>query len=156
MSNLLIEVEENGNVVKSSNITVLENDTVETIAQRASTELGIDLEEIIEDLNGDFILLKGKQNDKDKKIKIQRVCVELHFESKEENQKFSSNSKWSKVHRWGCRKFKIAPDACANLELREKSAEGPVINENSKIGSFTGCKEVWLVKPGAEPNGSLL
>ncbi|HRH45285.1 MAG TPA: hypothetical protein PKY82_26840 [Pyrinomonadaceae bacterium] len=156
MSNLLIEVEENGIVVKTSNITVLDNDTIETIAQRASTELGIDLEEIIENIVGDFGSLKAKQNDKDKKIKIQRVCVELHFESKEESQNFSSNSKWSKVHRWGCRKFKIAPDACANLELRENSAEGPVINENGKIGSFSGCKIVWLVKPGAEPNGSIL
>jgi hypothetical protein len=157
MSNhLLIEIEENGVIVKSSRFAVSESDTVESVAQKASTELGIDFEEVIENINGDFSSLKAKQTDKDKKIKIRRVCVELHFEAKQDKHNFSSKSKWRRVHRWGCQHFNIARDACANLELHENSPEGAPINENSEIGSFAGCKVIWLVKPGAESNGTTI
>ncbi len=86
-------------------------------------------------------------------IQLQRVCIELHFETESKQKKFPVQAKWARVHRWGCRAFTIANDACAHLELREDTPTGPAINERQEIGPHVGCKTVWLVKPGPEPNG---
>lgn len=86
-------------------------------------------------------------------IRIRRVCIELHFESDAKQKKFPLQAKWARVHRWGCRAFTIASDACPHLELREGSPQGTAINERQEIGPHAGCKPVWLVKPGPEPNG---
>lgn len=86
-------------------------------------------------------------------IRVRRVCIELHFETEEKQKRFPVEAKWARVHRWGCRAFSIATDACPHLELREGSPQGPVINERQEIGPHSGCKTVWLVKPGPEPNG---
>jgi hypothetical protein len=86
-------------------------------------------------------------------IRVQRVCVDLHFETEAKQAQFPAQAKWARVHRWGCHAFKIASDACAHLELHEGSPTGPALNERQAIGVHTGCKTVWLVKPGPEPNG---
>jgi hypothetical protein len=86
-------------------------------------------------------------------IHLQRVCVELHFEGEAKQAQFPAQARWARVHRWGCRVFTIATDACAHLELREDTPTGPALNERQAIGPHSGCKPVWLVKPGPEPNG---
>lgn len=86
-------------------------------------------------------------------IRMRRVCVEVHFEADHKQHKFPAQAKWARVHRWACRAFEVAHDACANLELRDGAPNGPPINERQEIGPHAGCKAVWLVKPGAEPNG---
>ena len=86
-------------------------------------------------------------------ILLQRVCIDLHFETEAKQARFPARAKWARVHRWGCRAFTIASDACAHLELREGSPAGPALNERQEIGPHVGCEVVWLVKPGPEPNG---
>jgi hypothetical protein len=88
-----------------------------------------------------------------KRLRIHLVCIELHYESEIATHLFPARARWASVHRWGCRHFHVAHDACAQLELRVGAANGLLLNERESIGTFEGCKEVWLVKPGAEPNG---
>lgn len=91
---------------------------------------------------------------KQREIKVHRVCVELHFESDKRRHHFPVHAHWARVHRWGCRHFPIAHDACANLELRLGAPDGPALNELKPIGASDECLVVWLVKPGSEPNGN--
>lgn len=86
-------------------------------------------------------------------IVLHRVCIDLNFEGEAKRAWFPARAKWARVHRWGCRAFTIASDACAHLELREGSPTGPALNERQEIGPHKGCEIVWLVKPGSEPNG---
>lgn len=86
-------------------------------------------------------------------VKLRRLCLELHFETETVTHRFSPRAKWERVHLFGCNKFGVAEDACANLELHDGSADGPALNERQEIGSFKGCRTVWLVKPGPEPSG---
>ena len=86
-------------------------------------------------------------------IILRRVSIELHFEGEAKRARFPARAKWARVHRWGCRAFTIASDACAHLELREGSPAGPALNERQEIGPHAGSEIVWLVKPGPEPNG---
>lgn len=86
-------------------------------------------------------------------IKLRRVCVELHFETETITRRFSPTAEWERVHQFGCKKFHVAEDACANLELHDGTADGPALNERQEIGSFERCRSVWLVKPGPEPSG---
>jgi hypothetical protein len=87
------------------------------------------------------------------RLGVQRVCVEVHFETESEKHWFPVLAKWATVHRWACKEFEVARDACANLELREGSPTGQPINERQPIGESRECKVVWVVKPGPEPNG---
>ncbi len=87
-------------------------------------------------------------------LKVHAACVEVHFESEEHRHHFPVEARWSRVHRWACRHFTIAHDACANLELRLGSQDGPLLNERKEIGRHSDCVVVWLVKPGPEPNGA--
>lgn len=82
-----------------------------------------------------------------------RVCVDMHFESEQARHFFPARATWAHVHRWGCHRFDVPKDACANLELHEGSPSGPVLNDRIHIGRHKGCKVVWLVKPGPEPYG---
>lgn len=86
-------------------------------------------------------------------LRFHRVCINVHFETDSAYHWFPSQARWALVHRWACRHFAVANDACANLELRKSSFSGPPINERQAIGSDEDCREVWLVKPGAEQNG---
>ncbi len=150
MKQLVVEVEEDGQILQT--VTV-EGADADALASNVSEQLNIDLDEIMEGYANEIGSDAGKDSGKGHKIRIRRVCVELHFESHNQRHNFLSKSKWSRVHRWGCRKFTIAQDACANLELHENTPDGAVLNENKQIGSFKGCKPVWLVKPGPEQNG---
>lgn len=82
-----------------------------------------------------------------------RVCIDLHFESEDAKHHFPARATWAHVHHWGCDHFDVPHDACANLELHEGTATGPVLNDRNRIGYHHGCKTVWLVKPGPEPYG---
>lgn len=86
-------------------------------------------------------------------VRVHRQCVTLHFEGEELQHKFPDNATWAQVHRFGCRMFEIAKDACANLELHLHTIDGPVASERKQVGQHKGCVDVWLVKPGSEPNG---
>ena len=86
-------------------------------------------------------------------VHTRRQCVTLHFEGEEQQRKFPATATWGRVHQFGCRTFDIAKDACANLELHLNTIDGPVANERKQIGHHEGCIDVWLVKPGPEPNG---
>jgi hypothetical protein len=87
-------------------------------------------------------------------VRAHRQCVTIYFEGEELQHKFPTKATWAQVHRLGCRKFNIAADACANLELHLHTIDGPVVNERKQIGQHNDCIEVWLVKPGSEPNGT--
>lgn len=87
------------------------------------------------------------------KVHVHRQCVTLHFEDEELKHKFPATATWARVHQFGCRHFKIAHDACANLELRLHKFDGSPVNERKQIGHYEGCVDIYLVKPGAEPNG---
>ena len=87
-------------------------------------------------------------------LKVHRVCVEVHFESEQARHNFPVSARWARVHRWACRHFTVSHDACANLELRAGAQDGPALNERKEIGASDDCRVVWLVKPGAEPNGA--
>jgi hypothetical protein len=88
-----------------------------------------------------------------KRLRIRVSCIDIHFEGERIRRRFPSRWSWSGVHRWGCHHFRVAEDACANLELRNGSATGPALNEGLTIGPVRGCRVVWLVKPGPEPYG---
>jgi hypothetical protein len=88
-------------------------------------------------------------------VHTRRQCVTLHFEGEDLEHKFPASATWGHVHKFGCRKFTIAHDACANLELHLNTIDGPVANERKEIiGHHEGCIDIWLVKPGPEPNGN--
>jgi hypothetical protein len=153
-----IDVEERGSIVRSVDYEVSAADSVESVAKRLAQELGVDTDEVLADLG-----TNGVRFEKDKLVdeclahghrwRHRRVCIELHFESEQSVHHFPAGAHWRRVHRWGCKKFEVANDACVNLELREGSETGPALNEKAEIGVFPGCKTVWLVKPGPEPNG---
>jgi hypothetical protein len=84
---------------------------------------------------------------------LRLVCVDLRFESESATHHFLARSTWGHVFLWGTRRFRIAASAAANLEMRDGSPDGPVLNESKHIGHHEGCRTVWLVKPGPEPNG---
>jgi hypothetical protein len=85
--------------------------------------------------------------------RVDLTCVDIHFETESATHKFLATSTWERVHRWACKRFKVASDACANLELHEGGPKGPILNETRPIGHLPGCETVWLVKPGPERNG---
>ena len=154
---IVLEVEELGNVVRIVEVELGDDETVEGAAARLAESLGeIETEELLEDL-----IAEGERLERHRRLgelpatrwRHRRVCIDLHSEADQERHHFPARAKWARVHRWGCAKFHIPTDLCANLELREGSTTGPVLNEASEIGHFPGCKVVWLVKPGPEPYG---
>jgi len=155
---LEIEVLEEGSVVRAATTDAQPHETVEAVARRLAPELAVNVEELLAELALDDEILKLDATVSDvlkqgPKIRHRRVCVDLHFESESIKHMFAANNRWAAVHRFGCKHFNVASDACANLELHEGSATGSALNDQGRIGLFTGCKTVWLVKPGAEPNG---
>jgi len=153
-----LEVEERGQLVRSAEVDAAEHDTVAIVAQRFADVLGLTPDELLEDLSIDGIHLQPHSAIKDcnghgRHLRHRRVCIDLRFETEEARHLFPARAHWSRVHEWGCKKFKVAHDACANLELHEGAPDGPPLNEEKEIGHFPDCKAVWLVKPGPEPNG---
>lgn len=124
---------------------------IENIADidgRAVVELALG-----EQLDDEGILVSTLQF-KSLHIRTRRQCVRLHFEGEDLEHKFPASATWGRVHRFGCRQFAIADDACANLELHLGVIDGPVANERKQIGQHAGCVDIWLVKPGPESNGN--
>lgn len=132
-------------------------ESLQGFADRISKDAEVNGESVLEAAAGvditNFRVPVGEIDFRHQKIKVRKTCVEGHFESEVESHHFPANAPWAVVHRWGCRKFDVANDACANLELRAGSSTGAPINEHDKIGESQACKPVWLVKPGPEPNG---
>lgn len=133
-------------------------DTIETFIDRINETAAMDghaiLELALENAVPDDISTRLKDTLlRHRDLKLHRVCVNVHFESESVRHWFPVGARWALVHRWACRHFQVAKDACANLELRESTANGPPINERQKIGNSEECCEVWLVKPGSEQNG---
>jgi len=119
------------------------------IAHRLAEVLELDAEELLET----FVHNPESVDHHNRHCHLDVTCVDVHFETESKKHKFLARSIWERVHRWGCRKFKVAENVCANLELHEGRAEGPVLNESKPIGHHEGCLNVWLVKPGPERNG---
>lgn len=155
---LEIEVEEKGEIVRTVSSDAEPHETLETVVRRAAPQLAVDVEELLGDLTVDGKVLNGQNTVAEalshgRRLRHRRVCVELHFETDTVVHLFPAAGTWALVHRFGCRKFEVPHDACANLELHEGSPTGPALNDKVRIGVFPGCKTVWLVKPGPEPNG---
>lgn len=155
---ICIEVEENGAISKSAECEASSDDTVEVIVTKLAGQLGIEAEEILTDLGTDGVTFEKHVPVREyiqhgHRWLHRRVCIKLHFETEKAVHYFPSRAHWARVHRWGCDRFDVAHDACANLELREGTETGPALNEALRIGVFLGCKIVWLVKPGPEQNG---
>ena len=119
-----------------------------TIAARIAAILELDAAEILNELSNPQVLHPEKHHGR-----LHLVCIDLHFETEEKKHHFLPTAKWERVHQWGCQKFHVAIDACANLELRSGGPKGPVLNESKEIGRHEGCMVVWLAKPGPEKNG---
>ena len=156
---IVLEVEELDEVVRSVEIELGDDETVEAAAKRFATALNnLEFEELLEDLTvGEIQLERGQRigayAHHGNRWRHRRACIDLHFEADEMRHHFPVQSLWSRVHRWGCEQFHVDHTLCANLELREGGPKGPVLNENLPVGCFHGCKVVWLVKPGPEPYG---
>ncbi len=153
-----VDLEESTKVISSVEVDVAPDASVGVVASEAAPKLGIDVEEITADLyaNGKRLgpgTLVSDYSAKGIPLRHRRDCVELHFESDIVTHHFPVSWTWGRVHLWACKRFDVPHDACANLELREGSSTGPALNEGAELGVFTGCKGVWLVKPGPEPNG---
>lgn len=128
------------------------------LAQAAADLLGLEVHEVLDGLYvGDApVDAQRPLSEYGPKLHfhIRRVCVQVHFEAEPPRKRlFPSRARWERVHAWSCREFRVAADLCANLELHADTPDGPTLNDKNRLGEFTGCKVVWLVKPGAEPNG---
>jgi hypothetical protein len=119
------------------------------LAHRLAEMLELEADELLHELNQ-----KPHTADHEHRhCHVELVCVDIHFETEGAMHKFLATSTWERVHRWGCKHFKVASDACANLELHEGTPKGPALNETKPICHLPGCQTVWLVKPGPERNG---
>jgi hypothetical protein len=153
-----IEVEEGNHVVAVAECDASAEESVDSLASRVATQLEATPEELLLDLGTDAHAFKPGDKVGDclrhgDRWRHRRTRIDLHFESEEATHRFPAISRWGRVHLWGCDKFHVPKDVCANLELREGSPTGPALNENKEIGTHHGCEVVWLVKPGPEPFG---
>jgi hypothetical protein len=146
---ITIEVKRHGSEVEVIKIECAEDLSHRDLAPKLAALLALEAEELIAEFNHD----PGCYDPEKRHGRLHLVCVDVHFETEQATHHFLARSTWAHVHRWACRKFKIAADAAANLELRDGSPTGPLLNESKPIGHHEGCQVVWLVKPGPEPNG---
>lgn len=156
---ITLSLEEAGDSSTCIEIEAQPNQLIRSVADRAAQVLDTDVEEVLECLAEIRAHDSGKASVADfvrdgrQTFRLRLVCIKLHFEGESRLHRFQASRTWSAVHRWACKKFNVADDACPNLQLRDGSSEGSLINENQKIGEFHGCKNVWLVAPGPEQNG---
>lgn len=154
-----IELEQSDRDRRTADVDATPHDTLGDVARRVASQLDISAEELL-----DHLEISGSYPDEQVEIATLRmtdgnwrsklVCIEAHFEGeKPVLRRFSPRRTWGDVHRWACRRFNVATDACANLELRADGPGGGILNETKPIGWFEGCKMVWLVAPGPEQNG---
>ncbi len=155
---LFVEVEESGSITRTATCNAVETEKVKEVVERVATELAIDTAEILESIGVGDVRFDVHATVADcvkhgHQWRHRRECIDLHFESESARHHFPAKAHWARVHQWGCKHFKVAHDACANLELRDGAPDGPALNERKEIGEHHGCETVWLVKPGPEPNG---
>lgn len=149
-----ISLRDSDDAPKDLEFDVAPTATVSDLARAVAERLDVEVSEILDALSIDGVPIDVAQPvSKHPKLHFRRVCVEVHFETEAKKRLFASRARWERVHSWACRVFDVAPDLCANLELHLGEPGGPAINEKERIGEFAGCKVVWLVRPGAEPNG---
>jgi hypothetical protein len=118
------------------------------LAQRIAANLELEAEDILRELSNPECL-----DPEHHRGRLKLTCIDLHFETDSRRHHFLPSAKWERVHRWGCKTFKIATSACTNLEMHTGSPEGPELNESKPVGNSASCMEVWLVKPGPEKYG---
>jgi hypothetical protein len=150
-----VDVAEEGADPEVLSFQVSDLDSVTALAERVAGQLELDSSELLEALQEEHGFSRDALVSQlpSGVLRLRRACVELHFEGEVATHRFPVRAKWARVHRWGCRHFHVAADACANLELRDGAPDGPRLNEALPIGTFAGCRPVWLIKPGAEPYG---
>ncbi len=146
---ITIEVKRHGSPVEVIRIETEGDLSHRELAPKLAALLALEAEELI----AEFEHAPGCYEPERRRGKLQLVCIDVHFETEQAAHHFVARSTWARVHRWACRKFRIAADAAANLELRDGAPTGPVLNESRPVGHHEGCRAVWLVKPGPEPNG---
>lgn len=156
---ITLSLDEGGQGSHSVEIETEPTEILRSIADRVAQDFDTDVEDVLQCLAETRAHDSGKTSvadffrDEHRPYRLRLVCIKLHFEGESAMRRFHSSRTWHYVHRWGCKKFNVAEDACPNLQLRDGSAEGSLINENQTIGEFHGCKNIWLVAPGPEPNG---
>lgn len=148
MIEAIVEIERNGRPLEKVTVEFKGRIDHPELARKIAAVLDLEAEEIA------AVLAEPEHFHHDRHHgHLKLVCIDLHFETESIEHHFLPSAKWERVHRWGCKKFKIASDACANLELHSGAADGPALNEAKPIGHHEGCLSVWLVKPGPERNG---
>ncbi len=153
-----IDVEEGNSIVASADCEASAEDTIELVVSNAAPQLGVAPAEILLDLGAVSQRFQRESKVGDCIVhgqhwKHRRTCVQIHFETERAEHRFPATAAWGQVHVWACGHFRIPPDLCTNLELREGGPKGPALNEKKQIGVHASCESVWLVKPGPEPNG---
>ena len=138
-----------GSIVETIKVEYQGELTPPELARKLGEVLDVEAEELLAVLSHDPACIDHHE----RHCRVDVTCVDLHFETESKKHRFPALSTWERVHRWACRKFRIAADSCANLELHDGGPQGPVLNEAKPIGHHEGCLNVWLVKPGPEKNG---
>jgi hypothetical protein len=158
MSTIVIELDEGGGSARQIAVAFADQETageaIVRLERAHEFEHSAVLDAVVMDIPGDSeksrlveILWPAQP------IRLQRIEVEVHFESHVRRHHFPVHARWARVHRWAVHVFNIAADAAVHLELHEDTPTGPVLNERQEIGPHPHHKTVWLVKPGPEPNG---
>lgn len=144
-----VELHKHGSAVETIKIECDAEPTHHHLAEKLAEVLTIGVEELVEEFAAEQEIYDASRHH----CRLKLECIDVHLESESATHHFPARAKWKNISHWACKKFRIAKDASANLELRDGSAEGPALNESKRIGRFEGCRTVWLVKPGPEPNG---
>lgn len=144
-----VEVQRHGRPVETIEVECDVAAATPQLPQKLAELLALEVGELVEELAGS----DRAQDHGGHRHKLKLECIDVHFETESAVHHFPARTKWSRVHRWACSRFRIAADIAANLELRDGSPEGVALNESGQIGEFSGCRSVWLVKPGPEANG---
>lgn len=158
MTELHLEITETGKPIRVVHIPIDPEETLEAFSNRITQGADVDGYAVLEMAFESVVPADTSRRLRDmpmrnQELTLHRTCVEVHFETEAKRHWFPVQARWASVHRWACREFEVAADACANLELRADKADGPPINERESIGKSDECKEVWMVKPGPESNG---
>ncbi len=155
---IIVEVFEGSEPKRRAQVEALETERLAVVLERVAVELGVGTADLVlnigvGDVQFDPEATVGDVIHHGHHWHHRRVCIDLHFESESKRHDFSSRSTWAQVHEWGCRHFEVPAPICANLQLHEGSPTGPALNDRLQIGHHHGCHDIWLVKPGPEPNG---
>jgi hypothetical protein len=144
-----VDLHRHGSPVETIKVECEGEPTHRHLAQKLAEVLTLGVEELLEEFTEQQELYDHGRHH----AKLKLECIDVHFETESATHHFPARARWKHVHRWACHNFRIANDISANLELRDGDPEGTVLNETNRIGEFNGCRTVWLVKPGPEPNG---